>query len=324
MSDEEITAKSRLLEALLARIDEKQDIVDALEDEVTLLTRRVDEAPRQQPRKVRFAASIPQKADADSTPSVTKTFELAKARRSKHAQLERLIHTKQHLADELENSRRTITDVNEEINMKKASHQTTLPSSPGTDLSLLIDKINDLETEIASVVAESVAVDGKRAFIRGNVDDMDKMRTPEHIETLNQAGANLRERNDRLSNETSTLNWRYHRLLPIATKWRDSGGSVEAHDDLEDKSIDDLLDIVAGKLVRVTSKKCKLDSLDMNRADFHDQMDLFLSERSRLLFDIHKAKTRNGETEARLVRDINRLRIRCAQQSIRRRKVVNK
>lgn len=329
--DEIASAKARLDE-LLEQIDEKQEIVDAYEKKLEQLKQKDDAGPS---HKVSFKTDSDQSGSSQINEDVQKKrHEISAERRAQHAKIEKLMHEKRKLDEQIAASKEKISEIEQELEAKQrvlsnSKEILSLVANRRTSkqLQAIIDRINHTEAEIERADSRMAELDIERGKLSSEEKRIAKLqdkaeKITSKLGSMRSKYEGLKERNDEMESQIATLISRYRRLAPLAMKFKDQRLLHEETEEMEAKSIDELLNIIGARNARIIEYKGKaraqIDKVEELRQEYDRELAQFIDVEKSLIDEIEKQRQKSSDVEKSLVDDIERLRIRCAQQEIRR------
>lgn len=330
-SDEIASAKARLDE-LLEQIDEKQEIVDAYEKKLEQLKQKDDAGPS---HKVSFKMDSEQSSSSQINEDIQKKrYEISAERRAQHAKIEKLLHEKRKLDEQIAASKDKISEIEQELEAKQrvlsnSKEILSLVANRRTSkqLQAIIDRINHTEAEIERADSRMAELDVERGKLSVEEKKIAKLqdkaeKITSKLGSMRSKYERLKERNDQMESEIATLTSRCRRLAPLAMKFKDQRLLHEESEEMEAKSIDELLNIIGARNARIIEYKGKaraqIDKVEELRQEYNRELAQFIDVEKSLIDEIEKQRQKSSDVEKSLVDDIERLRIRCAQQEIRR------
>jgi hypothetical protein len=209
------------------------------------------------------------------------------------ANIEALIHGQ---SEQLENSRKHLADLND-------AQDDTRP------LEDVLTKISAIEKELSLLDARLAAIDRQNAPRRKGKDSDAQLSRLEAI----------KERNRSLDAEYAMIARRHSRLAPFVHRWKHIAAQSGAIETPGSEDIDELL-LMAEKKVEASgsSRPISGQELERQRSQLYIQIDNFRMEERRLLEEIQNARAKSEEVEASLVEEIAQLRLKVAQQRLRK------
>ena len=330
MNEDEALAQAKARrDQLLEEIDEKQEIVDCYEKKLEELKEN------RESRRVRF------KIDGESTqedesddPIKNKRLEISAERRAQHAKIEKLIHEKRKLDEQIAAEKDKIAEIQQELEAKErvlsnSKEILSLVANRRTSKQLhtIIDKINDAEAEIERVDARMNELDSERGQLGAEEKRIAKLQSKSEkiaakLEPMRATYEQLNEMNDEMQSEIYVITSRYRRLTPLAVKFKDQRLLHEESEDVETKTIDELLDMIGKRSARIVeytgSARSEINEIEEMRKQYEQEFLEMLEAERALNEEIDKQRQRSSDVEKSLVDDIQRLMIRCAQQELRR------
>lgn len=329
MTDEEELKEK--LELLLQKVDEKQELVDALEIKLLAARKNVKTAPR----SVRFNAETVEQQKAKDDENETERVDdprakLSAERRQQHALAEKLLHKKRHLIEGIEDANETTNrniELTEALQAEVENSQKFLEmmktENTKEKLENIIEKINNVEKMISIIDGEMSQLDTKREKLR-RIEAAAGEQEPisDRLPEIEKEKAKWRARNDKLRKSIAVLNGRFRRLRPLALKWRDERLLANDTDNTAGLSIDQLLDLVASRTAKITtisdSETEKVALIEETQAELFNQLQELESSELQLKSEIAKQRQKNFDMEKSLVEEIRTLRVRIAAQKLRK------
>jgi hypothetical protein len=313
------------LDDLLEQVDAYQELADSLHRDFEAMRIEISavESHPSSRKSVKFRLDPIDLDDPLSSYQQTAPTELAEAqskiaaeRRMHHAKLEKTLRRRQQLTDNIESQRNSLRNCE-----KLICDQSEQIEQSRRYLASLRQVIDDPQS-IQVITAKISSIEKKLGSINTDIAICEKQSSPKRSKECSPSRLEaVRARNRELESELASITRRHSRLAPLVHKWRlDVLQSNHASDCTRTEDIDELLS-AAEENAQATQRRSAIQSprLDDRHAALSREIQEFRSEEKRLIAEIESERVRAAETEAGLVDDIVKLRIKIAQQRLRHR-----